>query len=75
MKPPDRKDILLHLEDLGESSDDSDFRIEDHCLDGSDSSDGSVDSNSSDGTKYNCTFESADFPSSWSRSRYKFYFV
>ncbi|KAK7586226.1 hypothetical protein V9T40_004102 [Parthenolecanium corni] len=48
VKPPDRKDILLHLEDLGESSDDSDFRIEDHCLDGSDSSDGSVDSNSSD---------------------------
>lgn len=49
MKPPE---MLLNLEDLGESSDDSDFRIEDHCLDGSDSSDGSVDSNSSEGTKF-----------------------
>ena len=46
MRPPD---MLLNLEDIGESSDDSDFRIEDHCLDESDSSDGSEDSNSSDG--------------------------
>lgn len=41
-------ETLLNIEDIGESSDDSDFRIEDHCLDDSDSSDRSEASDSSD---------------------------
>lgn len=36
---------LFDFEDLGESSDDSDFRIEDHC---EDSDDDSIDSNEND---------------------------
>lgn len=40
-------ETLLDIEDLGESSDDSDFRIEDHCFDESDSSNDSDGSNSS----------------------------
>lgn len=36
---------LFDFEDLGESSDDSDFRIEDHC---EESDDDSIDSNGND---------------------------
>ena len=43
-------EALLDIDDLGESSDDSDFRIEDHCLE-SDSSDNSGSSNTSDGER------------------------
>lgn len=46
VKPPE---TLLRIEDLGESSDDSDFRIEDHCLDESGSSDSSEASDTSKG--------------------------
>lgn len=39
---------LFDFEDLGESSDDSDFRIEDHCEESDDDSlDSNVDANSS----------------------------
>lgn len=41
VKPVESHDALLDF-DLGESSDDSDFRIEDHC---EESDDDSVDSN------------------------------
>lgn len=52
-------ETLLNIEDIGESSDDSDFRIEDHCFDESDSSDSSDASNSSDGMKINLVFFSS----------------